>query len=57
MKIILTILIVSIIGTCLVAIAEAIFGVTNVFMFCALVTFIVGVLYVPIKQLKGYLNK
>ena len=57
MKIFMWIMIISIIGTALVKLAEHMFGVVNVFMFAATVTSIVGVIVVPVKQWKQKYNR
>lgn len=57
MKIFMWIMIISIIGTALVKLAEHMFGVVNVFMFAAAVTAIVGVIVVPVKQWKQKYNR
>lgn len=57
MKVFMWIMIISIIGTVLVKLAEHMFGVVNVFMFSAAVTSIVGVIVVPVKQWKQKYNR
>ena len=57
MKVFMWIMIISIIGTALVKLAEHMFGVVNVFMFAAAVTSIVGVIVVPMKQWKQKYNR
>jgi len=57
MKIFMWTMIISIIGTALVKLAEHMFGVVNVFMFAAAVTSIVGVIVVPVKQWKQKYNR
>lgn len=57
MKVFMWIMIISIIGTALVKLAEHMFGVVNVFMFAAAVTSIVGVIVVPVKQWKQKYNR
>jgi len=57
MKIFMWIMIISIIGTALVKLAEHMFGVVNVFMFAAAVTSIVGVIVVPVMQWKQKYNR
>ena len=57
MKVFMWIMIISIIGTALVKLAEHMFGVVNVFMFAAAVTAIVGVIVVPVKQWKQKYNR
>jgi len=57
MKVFMWIMIISIIGTALVKLAEHMFGVVNVFMFSAAVTSIVGVIVVPVMQLKQKYNR
>jgi hypothetical protein len=51
-NLILGILITGIIGTLLVKTAEYMFGMANVFMFCVAVTSIVGLVVVPIAQMR-----
>ena len=53
-KVNLTLAIIStaVIGTALVKVAEYIFGMTNVFLFCVTVTSIVGIIVVPLMQVK-----
>jgi hypothetical protein len=51
MKIIFTLLVVGIIGTIIMKLAEYFFGIVAVFSFCAIVTAFVGLIYVPYKQL------
>lgn len=48
----LGILIIAIIGTALIKSAEYMFGTVNVFMFSVAVTSIVGIIVVPIAQMK-----
>jgi len=57
MKVFMWIMIISIIGTALVKLAEHMFGVVNVFMFAVAVTSIVGVIVVPVMQLKQKYNR
>ena len=57
MKIISAILITSLIGTALVKAAEYMFGAANVFMFAVAVTAIMGVVVVPVIQIKQKYNK
>ena len=57
MKVFMWTMIISIIGTALVKLAEHMFGVVNVFMFAAAVTSIVGVIVVPVKQWKQKYNR
>lgn len=57
MKVFMWTMIISIIGTALVKLAEHMFGVVNVFMFSAAVTSIVGVIVVPVMQLKQKYNR
>ena len=57
MKVFMWIMIISIIGTALVKLAEHMFGVVNVFMFAVAVTAIVGVIVVPVMQLKQKYNR
>lgn len=57
MKVFMWTMIISIIGTALVKLAEHMFGVVNVFMFAAAVTAIVGVIVVPVKQWKQKYNR
>ena len=57
MKIFVWTMIISIIGTALVKLAEHMFGVVNVFMFAVAVTSIVGVIVVPVKQWKQKYNR
>ena len=52
MKVFMWIMIISIIGTALVKLAEHMFGVVNVFMFAVAVTSIVGVIVVPMMQVR-----
>lgn len=52
MKIISAILVTSLIGTALVEVAERMFGMVNVFMFAVAVTAIMGVVVVPVMQIK-----
>jgi len=48
----LAIIVTAVIGTALVKVAEYIFGMTNVFLFCVTVTSIVGIIVVPLMQVK-----
>jgi hypothetical protein len=48
----LAIIVTAIVGTALVKSAEYIFGMTNVFLFCVTVTSIVGIIVVPLMQVK-----
>jgi len=57
MRIFMWIMIISIIGTALVKLAEHMFGVVNVFMFAVAVTSIVGVIVVPVMQWKQKYNR
>jgi MFS-type transporter involved in bile tolerance (Atg22 family) len=52
MKVFMWIMIISIIGTVLVKTAEYMFGMVNVFMFAVAVTAIVGVIVVPMMQVR-----
>lgn len=51
-NLILGILITGIVSTALVKSAEYMFGVVNVFMFAVAVTAVVGIIVVPIMQVK-----
>ena len=51
-NLILGMLITGIVGTALVKTAEYMFGVVNVFMFAVAVTAVVGIIVVPIMQVK-----
>ena len=51
-NLILAIIVTGIVGTALVKTAEYMFGVVNVFMFSVAVTSIVGIIIVPIAQMK-----
>ncbi len=53
-KVNLTLAIIStaVIGTALVKTAEYMFGAANVFLFCVTVTSIVGIIVVPIAQMR-----
>jgi len=51
-NLILGMLITGIVGTALVKTAEYMFGMVNVFMFSVAVTSIVGIIVVPIMQVK-----
>ena len=51
-NLILVMLITGIVGTALVKTAEYMFGMVNVFMFSVAVTSIVGIIVVPIMQVK-----
>ena len=42
----------AVVGTALVKSAEYMFGMTNVFLFSVAVTFIVGIVVVPIAQMR-----
>ena len=57
MRIFMWIMIISIIGTGLVKLAEHMFGVVNVFAFAVAVTSIVGVIVVPVMQWKQKYNR
>ena len=48
----LAIIVTAVIGTALVKVAEYMFGMTNVFLFCVTVTSIVGIIVVPLMQVK-----
>ena len=48
----LAIIVTAIVGTVLVKAAEYMFGVVNVFMFSVAVTSIVGIVVVPIAQMR-----
>jgi len=48
----LAIIVTGIVGTVLVKTAEYMFGVVNVFMFSVAVTAIVGIIVVPIAQMR-----
>ena len=48
----LAIIVTGIVGTALVKVAEYMFGVVNVFMFSVAVTAIVGIVVVPIAQMR-----
>ena len=48
----LAIIVTGIVGTALVKTAEYMFGVVNVFMFSVAVTSIVGIIVVPIAQMR-----
>jgi hypothetical protein len=48
----LAIIVTAVVGTALVKVAEYIFGMTNVFLFCVTVTSIVGIIVVPLMQVK-----
>jgi len=48
----LAIIVTGIIGTALVKTAEYMFGMANVFMFSVAVTSIVGIIVVPLMQVK-----
>ena len=48
----LAIIVTGIVGTALVKTAEYMFGVVNVFMFSVAVTSIVGIIVVPIVQMR-----
>jgi len=52
-KIFLAILVVAVIGTTLVKVAEHFFGMVNVFIFAMAVVFVAGVIIVPFMQLRG----
>jgi hypothetical protein len=56
-KILLAILVVALMGTALVKYAESIFGVVNVFLFSVGVVAVVGIIVVPIMQLKAIKSK
>lgn len=49
----LAIIVTAIVGTALVKLAEYIFGMANVFMFSVAVTFIVGIITLPIAQMRN----
>lgn len=51
MKKLILILLVGIVGITLVTLAEYLFGVVEVFLFCVVITGFVGIIYVPYKQL------
>ena len=51
-NLILGMLIIGIVGTALVKTAEYMFGAVNVFMFSVAVTSIVGIVVVPIAQMR-----
>jgi hypothetical protein len=51
-NLILGIIVTGIVGTTLVKVAEYMFGVVNVFMFAVAVTAVVGIIVVPIMQVK-----
>ena len=51
-NLILGMLITGIVGTALVKTAEYMFGVVNTFMFAVAVTAVVGIIVVPIMQVK-----
>jgi len=48
----LAIIVTAVVGTALVKVAEYMFGMTNVFLFCVTVTSIVGIIVVPLMQVK-----
>ena len=48
----LVIIVIAVIGTALVKSAEYMFGATNTFMFSVAVTSIVGIVVVPIAQIR-----
>lgn len=48
----LAIIVTAVVGTVLVKSAEYIFGMTNVFLFSVAVTSIVGIIVVPIAQMR-----
>lgn len=48
----LAIIVTAVVGTVLVKSAEYIFGMANVFMFSVAVTSIVGIIVVPIAQMR-----
>jgi len=48
----LAIIVTAIVGTALVKTAEYMFGMTNVFLFCVTVVSIVGIIVVPLMQVK-----
>jgi hypothetical protein len=48
----LAIIVTAVIGTALVKVAESTFGMANVFMFSVAVTSIVGLVVVPIAQMR-----
>jgi hypothetical protein len=56
-NIILTVLAVGVAGTVLVKVAEHMFGMTNVFLFAAAVTFVVGAIIVPFIQMRKDLKQ
>ena len=51
-NLILGMLITGIVGTALVKTAEYMFGMANVFLFCVTVVSIVGIIVVPLMQVK-----
>ena len=51
-NLILAIIVTGIVGTALVKTAEYMFGMVNVFMFSVAVTSIVGIVVVPIAQMR-----
>ena len=51
-NLILGLIVTGIVGTALVKVAEYMFGMANVFMFCVAVTSIVGLVVVPIAQMR-----
>lgn len=51
-NLILAIIVTAIVGTVLVKTAEYMFGVVNVFLFCVTVVSIVGIIVVPLMQVK-----
>lgn len=54
MKVILGIFLAGLFGTFLVGVANEIFGMENVFYFSAIVTALVGIIYVPYLQYRAY---
>lgn len=53
MKILTAVLLVGVLGTLAVAVLESIFGVVNVFIGATICVFIVGVVVVPLMQIKS----
>jgi uncharacterized membrane protein YeaQ/YmgE (transglycosylase-associated protein family) len=51
-NLILGLIVTGIVGTALVKLAESMFGATNTFMFAVAVTSIVGIVVVPIAQMR-----
>jgi len=52
-NLILSIIVVAIVSTALVKVAEYMFGMANVFMFASAVVAIVGTIVVPVMQVKA----